>query len=127
LQVQLRTLYSGKKRHTNLKSDGEDYDDIKEGEGGDIQQEEEGYESDDPLDVDGTGADVLFYGETEGEDSEVRNDGDGQPAPKWMRMTADAEIALIGLGAGLLESGRISRLSSCSSSVSSVRSAMSLS
>lgn len=113
MQIQLSSLYSGRKRHANLKPDGESYNNIQEGEG------EEGYESDadEPLDADGAGADVPLHREVEGENDEVGDDGDGQPAPKWMRVTADAGIALIGLGAGLLDSGRISRSSSRSSSV----------
>jgi len=92
------------------------------------------------LDVDGAGADVPLDRETGGEDvggenvggegAEVRNDrdddGDDHPL-KRMRITADAGIALVGLETGILDFGRISRSTSRSSSVASVRSAMSLS
>lgn len=107
-----------------MKFAGGDYDDIQEGEEG-----EEGYESDEdePLDADGAGADVPLYRETEGEDAEVRDDKGSEPAPKRMRMTADAGITLIGLGARLLDSERISRSTSRASSVSSMRSMMSVS
>ena len=77
--------------------------------------------------IDSVGADVPLDREAEGQDAEVRDDGDGQPASKWMRMTADAGIALIGFGVGLLDFRRISHSPSHSSSTSSISSAMSLS
>lgn len=79
------------------------------------------------MDANGAGADVPFDRETEGEDTEARNDGEDQPPPKRMRLTSDARIALVGLEMGILDFGRISRSTSRSSSVSSVTSAMSLS
>ena len=115
---------------------------------------EEGYvsEEDEPLDIDGAGADNLFDGEmeregvegegvegggvegegvegevTEGETAEVMDDGDDQPAQKRRRINADSKIALYGVEIGVLSFGRISRSISRSSSVSSVKSAMSLS
>ena len=127
LQTQLHSLHSGKKRPSNLKPNSGADDQIQEGE-------EEGYESDadEPLDIDGAGADVPLDREPEREDAkekdaEVKNDGDDQRPPKRMRMTADAGIALIGLETGIVDFGRISRSTSRCSSVSSVRSAMSLS
>jgi len=84
------------------------------------------------LDIDGAGADVPLDREPEGEDveekdAEAKDDGGDQRPPKRMRMTADAGIALVGLETGIIDLGRISHSTSRCSSVSSVRSAMSLS
>ena len=63
----------------------------------------------------------------EGKTAEVMDDGDDQPAQKRRRMNADAKIALYGVETGVLSFGRKSCSISHSSSISSVKSAMSLS
>ena len=65
-------------------------------------------------------------GQSEREDDEGRDDMGDQHASKRIRMSVDAEMALAGLKTGILDTGRISR-SSSTSSISSVKSAMSTS
>ena len=132
MQNQLRPLCSKNKKHENLQIDGEDYNQDQ------IQEEGEESDEDDQLDKDGAGADVLFYVE-EGGDAARSNDRDDiatptpTPKPEQSRMSVDATMALGGLGSDISGIGRASHSSSHSSSsvrsssMASVRSAMSIS
>ena len=88
---------------------------------------------DEPVDPDGAGAAIVFGEECSGDDEDEGgqededdedsgNNGSDEHPKKHMRMSADAEIALVGLEDGFFDIGRVSRSatpSHCSSTRSS--------
>lgn len=134
---QLGSLFSTKPKHCNLHFDGPNYDLIQEEEGGSINEADD---ADEMLDPDGAGADMpaikLTGGEEDnsGDDNRENEEEEDKHPAKRMRMSADATIALVGFENNLFSMERISRSASAShyssshaSSVSSLRSAMSVS